>query len=311
MNKKHLLLRVASYLSVSIGLVITIMKIYASIVTDSLSILSSTIDSVFDVVASFLNLYALRYALKPADEDHRFGHGKAEDLSSLVQSIFIAATPIFILVEAVKHFIHPVPIFEPFIGMVVIVISSILALILILFQYYVIKETRSIITESDHLHYKADLLVNLSVILVMFLSIKYSSYARILDLIIAVGISLYILERSFFLCRKAIDNLMDKEFLNDERNKVIDIALENKNVLGLHDLRTRRSGMQTFIQLHIELDESITVKQAHKIAENVENSILEHFPDSEIIIHQDIYDHRQMPLQLGQVLSIKSQKNTN
>ncbi len=306
MQKKFILIKCASYASVITAVIITIIKIYAWTKTGSLSILSSTIDSFFDILASFVNLFAVSYALKPADEDHRFGHGKAEDIAALAQSTFIAGSAFFIVIEAIGRVLNPSHIDVPFFGINIMVISSILCLALLAFQNYVIKQTNSTIIRSDSLHYRSDFIMNLAVIAVLFLSMKFD--VVIIDLIIASLIAIYIFMSAFTVGKQSFDNLMDKEFIDSDRQKIINTVLEHKQVSGVHDLRTRRSSTKPFIQLHLELDGNMSLEQAHEITKTIEDRLLELFPLAEVFIHQDPSSAKELPLHLGQAVSLNHVK---
>lgn len=280
------LLRNATFMSVSVAIVIIFMKVGAWIVTDSLSLLSSLVDSILDVAASIVSFIAVRYSLQPADDDHRFGHGKAEDIAAFSQSVFIAGSGVFILIEAVARLIEPEPVANEMIGIFVMIVASILTLILISYQKYVIAKTNSTAIKADSLHYKTDILVNFLVIVSFLSAIIFD--ADIIDPILALIVSIYIFKSAFEVGRHAFDKLMDKEFSEEERSQIIDCIKSNKDAKGFHDLKTRNSGVKPFIQFHLELDGSISLLDAHRISDDIEMKILKFFPHAEILIHQDV-----------------------
>lgn len=296
------LMKMATFFSVAVAILIIIVKVGAWVVTDSLSLLSSLVDSVMDVTASFVSFMAVRYSLEPADEDHRFGHGRAEDIASFSQSMFIAGSGIFIVIEAVGRFINPVTITNEMVGIGTMIFSIIMTLILLSFQRYVIAKTHSSAVKADALHYKTDLLVNVIVILSFILS-KYMDM-HFIDTILAIVIAAYIFSSAWKVGRGAFDKLMDREFEDNEREKIITAVLSHKDVRGLHDLRTRSLGIKPFIQLHLEMDGDISLKQAHKISDEVELKILEIYPDAEVIIHQDIKGKEVVGVDKGAVVSV-------
>lgn len=303
---KEKLMRNATYFSVTVAISIIILKIAAWIATDSLSLLSSLIDSVFDVLASVISLVAVNYALQPADEDHRFGHGKAEDIAAFSQSAFIAGSALFISVEAIQRLIYPTPITDEWVGIAVMIISSVLTGGLLLYQNYVIKRTKSTIIQADALHYKTDLMANLLVIIAFLTVLAWD--ITIIDSIFAILIAVYILTAAIRVAKKAFDKLMDKEFSDDDREKIINAIFENKNVEGVHDLRTRFSGMKPFIQFHLELEGSMTLNEAHAISDTVEQKILKIYPTAEVLIHQDPYGKETVEINKGRVMSIHKKK---
>lgn len=277
-------MRQATYASVSVALVLIVAKLVAWSVSDSLSLLATLIDSTLDALASLINLLAVRHALSPADREHRFGHGKAEALAGLGQAAFIAGSAGFLVLEAGRRFINPVPLESYGVGIAVMVFSIIVTLGLLTFQRHVIRKTGSVAIRADALHYRTDLLVNGSVIVALWLSaVGWSGF----DSLFAIAIALYILYSAWGIVRQAFDHLMDRELPNEEREQIKTIARSHKKVRGMHDLRSRRSGMATFIQLHLELDDELSLLEAHKISDEVEGRLQEAYPAAEIIIHID------------------------
>ena len=283
-NEAARLMRLATYASVSVALTLILAKLVAWGYSGSLSLLATLIDSCLDGLASLINLLAVRHALSPADREHRFGHGKAEALAGLGQAAFIAGSAGFILVEGVRRFINPQPVDAFGLGIAVMVFSIVATLGLLAFQRYVIRRTDSMAINADALHYRTDLMVNLSVILALLLAAAgWPGF----DSLFAIGIALYILYSAWGIVRRAFDHLMDRELPDEKREQIITIARSHPKVRGLHDLRTRRSGMDTFMQLHLELDDELSLLQAHKISDEVEARLLEVYPAAEIIIHID------------------------
>ena len=278
------LMRQATYASIGVALLLIIAKLIAWGVSDSLSLLATLIDSMLDALASFVNLLAVRHALSPADREHRFGHGKAEALAGLGQAAFIAGSAAFLLLEAARRFVNPVPLESYGIGIAVMVFSIAATLLLLAFQRHVIRKTGSVAISADSLHYRTDLLVNGSVIAALLLaSLGWVGF----DPLFAVGIALYILYSAWEIVKRAFDHLMDRELPDDERENIKSIARAHSKVRGMHDLRSRRSGMATFIQLHLELDDELSLLEAHKISDEVEAGLLDVYPAAEIIIHID------------------------
>ncbi|PPR77040.1 MAG: Ferrous-iron efflux pump FieF [Alphaproteobacteria bacterium MarineAlpha2_Bin1] len=279
------LLRNVTYASVFVAIFLVCLKFVAWSITDSVSILSSLVDSVFDSLASIFNLLAVRHALIPADKDHRFGHGKAEALSGLAQSTFIFGSIIFLIIEVIRRFFSPKIIDNSSVGIIIIVISLLVTIVLVVYQREIIRRTNSKAIKADSLHYLSDLLLNGGVIMSLILT----SYAGIvlIDPIVALLISIYVLYISYGIFISSIDELMDREFTEKDRQKIIKIVLNHRFVENIHDLRTRKSGFKSFIQFHLDLPANISLLKAHKISDEVEEVLLYNFPESEIIIHQD------------------------
>ena len=279
------LMKLAAAASVTVAATLITVKLVAWLLTDSVSILSSLVDSLMDVMASVVNLIAVRHALQPPDKEHRFGHGKAEPLAGLGQSAFIAGSAAFLTIEAASRLFHPRPIVYVEVGIGVMVFSIVLTIGLVTLQRYVVRKTGSTAVGADALHYETDVLINASVIV----SLGLSSWLgwHVADPLIALAIVVYLLRGAWLIAKRALDVLMDREFPDDDRARIRDIVLGHPKVKGMHDLRTRSSGIQPFIQLHLELDGAIPLREAHEIADEVEARIKESYPGAEIIIHQD------------------------
>ena len=279
------LMRQATYASVAVASILIVAKLTAWAMTGSVAILSTLIDSTLDAVASLINLWAVRHALTPADQDHRFGHGKAEPLAGLGQAAFILGSGILLMIEAVKRFFQPEEVTQGLIGIAVMVFSIAMTLALVAFQKYVLTRAKSVAIAADSLHYSGDVLINGSVIISlamgMFLGWTF------LDPLFAIAIALFLLWNAWSIALSSMDMLMDRELAEEDRNRIIAIARSHPEVRDLHDLRTRLSGQLGFIQLHLELDPQLPLVRAHAIADWVEHAIEDVFPNFEVIIHQD------------------------
>ena len=283
-EEKARLMKLATYASTSVAVVLIICKAVAWLMTDSVSLMATLIDSCLDALASMVNLIAVRHALAPADKQHRFGHGKAEALAGLGQATFITGSSLFLLLEAISHFWNPQPISEMPIGITIMIVSIIATLGLMAFQQHVINKTDSTAIKADRLHYKTDLLVNGSVIVALLLA--YYGWAGF-DPLFALLIAGYILYSAWEIAQESLDLLMDRELPDEERQKIKAIVHGHPETLGMHDLRTRKSGTTIFIQLHLELTDSLTLMRAHAIADEVEVLLIAEYPGAEVIIHED------------------------
>jgi ferrous-iron efflux pump FieF len=279
------LMRLASFASVGSALLLIVLKVGAFLQTGSVSLLSSLFDSALDAGASVVSLIAVRQALVPADAEHRFGHGKAEPLAGLVQVAFILGSSIVLLAEVVDHFVEPKRIMEPEVGIAVMLASMLVTGALVLFQRHVVRRTGSIAIRTDQMHYATDFLVNVSVIVALLLTTQLDWWW--IDPAIALVIAIFIAASALRVGKEALDMLMDREMDEADRTRIKEIVRRHPQVLNLHDLRTRASGRDRFIQFHLELDGSLTLLQAHRISETVESEICAAFPGAEVIIHED------------------------
>lgn len=281
------LMRLATYASVATAAVLIGVKLIAWLYTDSVSLLSTLIDSVLDIFASMINLLAVRHALTPADREHRFGHGKAEPLAALGQAAFISGSALFIVFEAGHRLFTPVSLGHTGFGIAVLIFSIVATLVLTRFQAYVVRKTGSLAIQADSLHYVGDVLVNGAVVVALLL-VSHLGWIWA-DAVFGLGIAAYILVNAWRIARGAYDMLMDRELPDEDREQIKEIVKAHPAVVGLHDLRTRASGRDTFIQIHLELDGKMTLLQSHQIADEVETRLREAFPGAEVIIHQDPY----------------------
>lgn len=291
------LMRWATYASVSIATTLIVIKFAAWLLTDSVSLLSTLIDSLLDIAASLVSLVAVRHALTPPDREHRFGHGKAEPLAALAQSTFITGSAIFLLIQAGQRLVYPRPIAYGDVGIAVMVVAIVLTFALTRFQAYVVRKTGSLAVEADSLHYLGDLLVNVAVIVAIILSSKLGW--TIADPLFGIAIAGYIIWTAWRIARGAYDMLMDRELPDEDRKKIRDTVMAHPEVLAMHDLRTRASGPLTFIQLHIEMKGSLSLYRAHVAADEVEAAVCAAFPGAEVIIHQDPYGVEEAPARTG------------
>ncbi|CCG42222.1 cation diffusion facilitator family transporter [Magnetospirillum molischianum] len=279
------LMRLATYASTLTATLLIAAKLAAWIATGSVSLLSTLIDSALDLAASALNLMAVRQALQPADHEHRFGHGKAEALAGLGQAAFIVGSGGLLMVEASGRLVHPEPVTHGEWGIAVMVFSILATFALVAFQRRVVARTKSLAISADSLHYAGDVAINASVIISLLLAMGPGW--TIADPIFAIAIGIWLMINAVQIARGALDTLMDRELPDSDRGRIRALVLAHPEVASMHDLRTRTSGRQGFIQLHLELPATLPLAEAHRIADEVEATILAEYPRFEIIIHQD------------------------
>ena len=286
LSKKQVkkLLYLATYASVSTAVLLILVKFAAWFFTGSLSVLASLVDSLMDAAVSMINLLAVRYSLKSADQEHRFGHGKAEYLAGLGQATFIICSALFLILNAIKRIITPHPLEAATTGIAIMTFAILATIILLLIQRHVVKRTQSTAIKADSVHYASDLFTNIGTIGALFLTACGWPW---LDPVIALCISLYIVYSAGKIGYESVQMLMDHELPEDTLKTICDIALSHPKVIGVHDLRTRQSGQIKIIQLHLELDDAIPLIQAHAIAKDVESAIKTVLPGSDVTIHQD------------------------
>lgn len=275
----------AVWSAVAVAAVLLVLKAGAWAATGSLALLGSLIDSALDLMASGINLIAVRHALEPADAEHRFGHGKAEAIAGLAQAAAITGSAVFLALESLGRLIAPQPVDNSLVGIAVMLVAIVLTAGLVILQRHVVARSGSVAIAADHLHYAGDLLMNLTVI-VALAAASWFDMSRV-DAAAGLLVAAMIGWGAVQIFRLSYDQLMDRELEEIERARIKDIVLRHPEVRAVHDLRTRRAGAQTFIQFHIELDPQLRLVAAHAISDAVEDAVLALYPQAEVIIHQD------------------------
>lgn len=278
------LLRLATYASVTVATILIVLKGSVWLMSGSVSLLASLIDSFMDAGASVIVLFAVRYSLKPADREHRFGHGKAEALAGLAQSAFISGSAILVFIQGIQRLLNPQPLEAAWLGVLVMVFSIIATIVLLLIQRHVIKHTQSTAISADALHYRSDLLMNLSIIAALILA--YYGIARA-DALFGLVIALYIGYGAVRIGLSATQILMDHELPDEIRTKALALARAVPGVVDVHDLRTRESGQHWFMQVHVELPAQMSLARAHDLGEEVRLAIERHYPQASVLVHTD------------------------
>ena len=278
------LLRRATGAALAVALFLAVSKAVAWWLSGSVSLLAGLTDSLLDGAASLLNLLAVHYSLRPADDDHRYGHGKAEALAGLGQAAFIGVSALLVGAQGVDRLLHPQPLGAPLLGIVVIVVSLVLTVALLGYQRHVVRVTGSTAIRADSLHYRSDLLLNSSILLALVLA-SYG-WAQ-LDAIFGIAIAFYILWSAASILREAGAVLMDTEVSPQISEDMHRLVCSVPGVLGCHDLRTRVSGTHWFVQLHLELPGELSLSRAHALCDQVEATIHERYPRAEVLVHAD------------------------
>lgn len=278
-------MRRASYASLAVAITLISIKIVAFYMTGSVALLSSLIDSTLDLAASIINYLAIRQALVPADREHRFGHGKAEPLAGLAQAAFIGGSSLFLIFEAIDRLVNPVTLHHGTVGIIVMVISLFLTGLLVSYQRSVIRRSGSLAVKADAFHYVTDIGMNLGVIAALILS--YNLGWIMADPLIALGIAVYIIYAAWTIASRSFDQLMDRELPDRERRRIEGIARSNTDVIDVYGLRTRASGRDIFIEMHLNMDGGLSLYRAHEIAGDVMRQLREAYPDADILVHQE------------------------
>jgi ferrous-iron efflux pump FieF len=275
----------AALASIAMAVTLIALKTYAAIETSSMAMLGSLADSGLDLIASLVVLLGVRIAAQPADYDHRFGHGKAEALASLLQVILITISAIFIGSRAVERLLAGAETADAELGIGVSIVAMILTIALIAYQRHVVRRTGSLAIGTDRLHYASDLLLNGSVIVALGLD-QFAGLTGA-DAVFGLLIALWLLWGAWSASSTALNQLMDREWPDDLREKFLAATREYPLLQGLHDLRTRTSGTHHFAQFHVWVPADWTVQKAHDRLDEIEEELQQRFPGTEILIHVD------------------------
>ena len=279
----------AALASVAMACLLLVLKGVAAWRTDSVAMLGSLADTGLDLLASVVTLYGVRLAAMPADHDHRFGHGKAEALAALFQVMLITASAVGIAWRAVIALGSQAPTQDADVGIGVSVVAILATLVLLAYQRRVIRSTGSVAILADNVHYQSDVLLNGSVILALVLDQYLGLHGA--DPIFGIVIAAWLAFGAFRASSNAIDQLMDKEWPEEERARFIELAAQHPELRGIHDFRTRRSGSHDFAQFHMYVAPEMTVAAAHQVMDAVEAKIRKSFPKVEVLIHLDPEGH--------------------
>ena len=292
-GEKSRVATLAALASVATALFLMLLKAGAAWVTGSVAMLGSLADTSLDLLASAVLLYGVRLAATPADDDHRFGHGKAEALAALFQVALISVSAGAIGWRAAVRLTEDTPTTDPALGIGVSLVAMLATVALLAFQRSVIRRTGSVAIRADHVHYQSDLLLNGAVILALALETWGGVTGA--DPVLGILIALWLAYGAFGASKFAIDQLMDREWPEAERQRFVDVASRHPQLLGIHDFRTRRAGSREFAQFHLVVDGGMSVMAAHDVVEDVETSLAKAFPGVEVLIHLDPEGHVDEP----------------
>ncbi len=274
-----------TWLSVIVGLTLLVVKAAAWGWTGSVALLASAADSGLDFLAALGTFWAVRMAVRPADAEHRFGHGKAEAFASLLQAALVFASAALIGREAIDRLLHPRGVAAEGTAIVVMLLSVALTLGLVRAQAWVIARTRSVAIKGDRAHYLADLVSNAAAIVGLAL-------ARLLgdvrwDSLAGLVVAAWLVKGAVDVLRAASDELLDREAEEVDRQHILDLAMADPQVMGVHQFRSRAAGPVLHVQMHMELEPDQSLLEAHEIVERAEDRILAAFPQADLVIHAD------------------------
>jgi ferrous-iron efflux pump FieF len=281
--------RSAAGASIAMAGLLTAIKAWAAWSTGSTAMLGSLADTLLDLMSSMATLAGVWVAGMPADRYHRFGHGKAEALSAMFQVVLMAISALLLAVHAVQQFYAGERVAQAGDGIAVSVIAILGTMALLAWQRHVIARTHSVAIATDHLHYQADLGINLAVIAALGFD-QYLGFAHA-DPLFGLGIAAWLGWGAWRASDEAITQLMDREWPEDKKARFVKVLARHPELRGVHDLRTRTSGTHDFVQFHAWVDGNMTVAAAHRVMDEIETKIQAEFPGVEILIHPDPDGH--------------------
>ncbi|MFM0324191.1 cation diffusion facilitator family transporter [Caballeronia glebae] len=282
-NTDETLRHMASIVALVFALVLVVLKVWAYFATGSISLLTAAADGLVDVVASSVTFMGVRYAARPVDAGHRYGHGKAEAVAAFVQALLLAGAAIGLGIEAAQRIVIPEPLNQTGFGIAVIIVSTLAAIGLVSMQTWVVKRTGSTAIAADRAHYATDIAVNIAVLIALLLD-HYLDWSRA-DAIGALCISLYMLWNARGMAADALVQLLDRELDEPERERIVAAVTAVEGVQALHDIRTRNGGDRVFVEFHLEVDGDLTVAEGHAIADDAEKAVQRLFQASDVTAH--------------------------
>ncbi len=272
-----------------------IIKLTVGVMTGTVVIIASAIDSALDFLISLFNSYAVSKSQKPTDTDYNYGRGKIEGLASMLEGIVITASGFFIIYAAIQKFIHSETTTHLGLSLAVMAVSVATTTSLVFFLNFVYKQTKSLIIKSDALHYKSDLYTNLGII--VSLCLIYFTDWYFIDPLVSIVIALYIIYSALGIIKEGLEMLLDKalEYETVEQIKaIIQSHTQSKDCIAssYHFLKTRKSGNINFVDVHLVFNDKVLLKESHELSDHIEARIMSIDKDASwvISIHQDPYD---------------------
>lgn len=302
---KHRQNIIAASVSIIISLLLAIIKGVVFLLSGSLAVLASAVDSLFDSGLSFVNLLIIRAASQPPDADHSFGHGKFEAFSQLIEAVVIGSFGIYIAYESVLRLFDPQELTNDFLAVMIMGVSLVVTTLLVLFLRSVAKKTGSLVLEADMMHFSSDLLANAAVLLGLII-VSFTGLSWI-DPILSLFVAFLILQAASQLLGKSFAILTDKEIAKPLRQEIVSIlneAKEEKEIASWHLLRTRQVGSQIHVDAHLVFHPQENLQVAHDLADEIMHRIQEKLPGVYVLFHLDPHDDsRENIRQMKKILS--------
>ncbi|MCD4668208.1 MAG: cation diffusion facilitator family transporter [Sulfurimonas sp.] len=284
----------ATVVSTSVAGVLVLMKMTVGVMSGSIAVLASAIDSMLDLVVSLFNYFALHTAEKDPDDQFHYGRGKIEPLAAVIEGAIVSLSAFFILYEALVKISHPRDTAHMPESIAVMIASFIITAFLVYFLNYVAKKTKNMVIKADALHYKTDLYSNGAVLMALVL-ISYTA-EELIDPVLGIGIAIYMIYSAIPIIKEGVLMLLDAALESEDVEKIIEVIKSEPVVTDYHFLQTRESGSNIFISVHLVFNVSISLYDAHLIGDKIEDKIKALFQDNQthVLIHMDPYDDSEM-----------------
>ncbi|MCJ2183627.1 cation diffusion facilitator family transporter [Novosphingobium sp. 1949] len=282
---RAMLTKSAAAASIAAASFLLLIKVWAALSTGSTAMLGSLADTTLDLVASLATLLGVWIAAQPADDKHRFGHGKAEAIAAMFQIVLIAVSAVGIAARAIEKLVVGAQVEAVDQGIGVSIVAILVTFALLAWQRHVIRRTGSLAVKTDNVHYQSDLFLNLAVIVALVLE-EYAGFAGA-DALFGLGIAVWLAIGAWGASDEVLGQLMDHEWPEEKKQRFLEVLAHDPDISGVHDLRTRTSGEKDFVQFHIWVDPRLTVREAHRIMDRIEYRLHAEFPDVEVLIHTD------------------------
>ena len=280
----------ATVVSSSVAALLTLIKLVVGIASGSVAVLASAIDSVLDMFVSVFNYFAINNSEKPADKTFNYGRGKIEALASVIEGTIITVSGLFLLYQAIEKAIKGEVSQYLGISLTVMIISLIITLALVMYLNKVARDTNSMVIKADALHYKTDVYTNIAVLVSLVL--VHFTGIELIDVIVGGGISIFIIYSAYELIQEGVLVLLDRAVDEEIVKNIVEIIEVEEKVNTHHLLKTREAGSQTFVEVHLVFDCIITLMEAHRVTDRIEDKIkmIDLKKDWIINIHMDPYD---------------------
>jgi ferrous-iron efflux pump FieF len=289
MSEQGTLNRSAAFASIAAAVVLLGLKGWAAWSTGSTAMLGSLADTTLDLIASCATLAGVWIAAMPADDKHRFGHGKAEAIAALFQVVLISISALAIAARAIEEFVAGSRTAAARDGIAVSVVAIAVTLALLAWQRHVVRRTGSLAIQTDSVHYQSDLLLNIAVIAALVLD-QYVGITGA-DPVFGLGIAAWLGWSAWSASQDVVEQLMDHEWPVEKKDRFLAVLARNPDITGVHDMRTRTSGNHDFVQFHVWLDPAMTLGAAHCVMDDIEARLQAEFPEVEILIHPEPVGH--------------------